>query len=208
MEREGVVSWEDMNPRWKLAGLGLAVLLAGWALWPAGAVSTPPGVLAPADPVQVACEPQTWDVNGYKVSALASFSMKARVLSTERYHFDRESDLVPQDVAFGWGQMSDRSVLDKLDISQSGRWYHWSCQEFPISRGNIETHSANMHLIPADALVRRTILSLRQGQIVSLEGFLVRADSGDWHWISSLTRNDTGSGACELVFVQRLEVEP
>lgn len=204
------MSWDEVDPRWKLAGLALVVLLGGWALWPAGPVSTPPGVLAQDDPAQTACDPQSWDVNGYKVSALAAFSMKARVLSTERYRFDREADLVPEDVAFGWGQMSDRRILEQLDISQSGRWYHWSCKEFPISRGNIETHSANMHLIPADAEVKHTILSLRPGQVVSLEGFLVRADAsdGDWHWISSLTREDTGAGACELVYVQRLTVEP
>ena len=203
------MNWGEVDPRHKLAGLALIILLGGWALWPASPVSTPPGVLAPDDPAQAACDPQTWEVHGYKVSALASFSMKARVLSTERYRFDRESDLVPEDVAFGWGQMSDKRILDQLDIGQSGRWYHWSCKEFPISRGNIGTHSANMHLIPADSEVRHAVLSLRPGQVVSLEGFLVRADSADgWHWISSLTRDDTGAGACELVYVQRLFVEP
>ncbi len=204
------MSWEDADPKAKLAGLALVALLLGWLLWPAGAVKTGPGVLAPDDPAQAACDAQTWEVNGYKVSALASFSMKARVLSTERYRFDRGADLVPEDVAFGWGQMSDARVLSQLDISQSGRWYHWSCQELPISRRNIETHSANMHLIPADPMVRDTILSLRRGQIISLDGFLVRADAeqGDWHWVSSLTRDDTGDGACELVYVQRLSVEP
>ena len=204
------MSWEEVDPKWKLAGLALAALLGGWVLWPAGPVKTPPGVLAPDDPAQAACDPQTWDVDGYRVSALASFSMKARVLSTERYHFDRESDLAPQDVAFGWGQMSDRRVLDQMDIGQSGRWYHWSCEEFPISRRNIETHSANMHLIPADSTVRHAILSLRIGQIVSLDGYLVRVDAlkGDWHWVSSLTRDDTGDGACEVVYVQRLSAAP
>ena len=203
------MSWEEVDPKLKLAGLGLLLLLGAWALWPAGAVKTRPGVLAPDDPAQAACEPQRWQVNGYTVSALASFSMKARVLSTERYHFDKESDLAPEDVAFGWGQMSDSRILDQMDIGQSGRWYHWSCEEFPISRGNIETHSANMHLIPADAIVRHTILSLRRGQVVSLEGYLVRVDSSDgWHWISSLTRDDTGDGACEVVYVQRLSVQP
>jgi len=204
------MTWEEVDPKAKLAGLTLVAVLLGWLFWPAGAVRTGPGVLAPDDPVQAACEPQSWEVNGYKLSALASFSMKARVLSTERYYFDRGSDLVPQDVAFGWGQMSDKRILDQLTIRQSGRFYFWSCQEFPISRGNIETHSANMHLIPADASVRDTDLSLRPGQVVSLEGYLVRADAlkGDWHWMSSLTRNDTGDGACELVYVQRMSVEP
>ncbi len=203
------MNWDEVNPKAKLAGLAAVILLGAWALWPSGAVSTRPGVLAAEDPLQTPCDPQTWDVKGYKVSALAAFSLKARVLSTERYHFDREAELVPEDVAFGWGQMSDRRILERLDIDQSGRWYHWSCQEFPISRGNIETHSANMHLIPADAVVKRTILALRPGQVVALEGYLVRADSPDgWHWISSLTREDTGAGACELVYVQRLAVEP
>ena len=203
------MSWDEVDPRLKLAGLALVVTLTVWALWPAGPVKTRPGVLAEEDPAQAACDPQTWQVNGYTVSALASFSMKARVLSTERYHFDREADLVPEDVAFGWGQMSDSRVLDQMRIEQSGRWYHWSCDEFPISRRNIEVHSANMHLIPADSGVRRTILTLRRGQVISLDGFLVRADSTDgWHWISSLTREDTGAGACELVYVQRLSVEP
>lgn len=203
------MSWAEADPKLKLAGAALLILLGGWALWPSGSIRTAPGVLAPDDPAQAACESRSWDVNGYKVTALASFSMKARVLSTERYHFDREADLVPEDVAFGWGQMSDRRVLEKLDISQSGRWYHWSCQEFPIPRGDIETHSANMHLIPADVDVRHTILDLRPGQVVSLEGFLVRVDSSNgWHWISSLTRDDTGAGACELVYVQRLSAEP
>ena len=203
------MSWDEVDPKLKLAGLALALLLGAWALWPAGPVKTPPGVLAPDDPVQTSCDPQSWDINGYKVGALAAFSLKARVLSTERYRFDREADLVPEDVAFGWGQMSDRRILDQMDIGQSGRWYHWSCQSFPISRGNIETHSANMHLIPADPEVKRGILALRPGQVVSLEGYLVRADAPDgWHWISSLTRNDTVAGACELVYVQRLAAEP
>ena len=203
------MSWDEIDPRLKAAGLALLLLIGGWTLWPAGPVATPPGVLAEDDPAQTACDPQSWQVGGYKVTALAAFSMKARVLSTERYHFDRESDLVPEDVAFGWGQMSDKRVLDQLDIDQSGRFYHWSCKEFPISRRNIETHSANMHLIPADSTVRRAILSLRPGQVVSLQGFLVRADAPDgWRWISSLTREDTGDGACELVYVQGLAVEP
>ncbi|HTL97872.1 MAG TPA: hypothetical protein VL181_03605 [Holophagaceae bacterium] len=203
------MSWDEVDPKLKLAGLALVALLGGWALWPAGPVSTPPGVLASDDPAQTPCDPQTWQVKDYRLSALAAFSMKARVLSTERYHFDRESDLAPEDVAFGWGQMSDTRVLDQLDIGQSDRWYHWSCEEFPISRGNIETHSANMHLIPADNGVRRAVLSLRPGQVVSLKGYLVRADAADgWHWVSSLTRNDTGAGACEVIYVQELSVEP
>jgi hypothetical protein len=45
------------------------------------------------------------------------------------------------------------------------------------------------------------------GQIVHLEGDLVRADGKDgWHWVSSLSRTDTGDGSCEVVWVEHAEV--
>ena len=45
------------------------------------------------------------------------------------------------------------------------------------------------------------------GKSLTLRGYLVQAQAPDgWHWRSSLTREDTGGGACELIFVQALEV--
>ena len=98
--------------------------------------------------------------------------------------------------------MSDESVLDNIDISQSGRWYRWSTNNFPIPRREIETQSANMHLIPANDLVEDMIDQVKQGQIIRITGSSVRVDAKDgWHWQSSLTREDTGAHACELVYV-------
>ena len=42
---------------------------------------------------------------------------------------------------------------------------------------------------------------------VRIDGWLVEAKAGDgWHWRSSLTRKDTGAGACEVIFVRELQV--
>jgi len=51
------------------------------------------------------------------------------------------------------------------------------------------------------------LLRIRAGQIVSLAGYLVevRGPNG-MRWRSSLTREDTGAGACELVWVETLDV--
>ena len=79
--------------------------------------------------------------------------------------------------------------------------------EFPIPRREIETQSANMHMIPADDAIASTLKSIKSGQVVKIKGFLVRADAKDgWHWKSSLTREDTGNGACELVYVKAITV--
>ena len=63
-----------------------------------------------------------------------------------------------------------------------------------------------MHLIPADDFIRAQLLAVKQGSIVTLEGQLVevRDTQEQWHWRSSLTRNDTGAGACEIIWVKQV----
>jgi hypothetical protein len=80
--------------------------------------------------------------------------------------------------------MSDESVLDFINISQSGRWYRWSTKNFPIPRREIETHSANMHMIPENKLVESMLGRVRIGDIVELSGSLVRVDAIVTHSIS------------------------
>jgi len=64
-----------------------------------------------------------------------------------------------------------------------------------------------MHLIPKNESVQYDLDNVRQGDIVSLSGYLVRVDASDgWHWVSSQTRGDTGAGACELIFVESLDI--
>lgn len=149
-----------------------------------------------------------FEVNGYEVKALQAFAVKARVLAVEHYRSGREADLSPTDLALGWGRMADPNVSDKLSISQGGRWYRWRHDGAPPIPGReIEVSSANMHMIPANGQVARTLRSLDKGRLVSLRGYLVEARGRDgWSWRSSLTREDTGAGACELVFVQAIEL--
>jgi len=55
-----------------------------------------------------------------------------------------DSDLIPEDLALGWGPMSDNRVLRKIDISQSNRFYYWRAPaDSPIGKDSIITHSAN-----------------------------------------------------------------
>ena len=169
---------------------------------------TQTGAIVTETPYQIPVEsPPRLTLENYHVEPLAKFSIEARVLSAEKYRLGRESEISPVDFALGWGAMSDSAVLDRIDISQRGRFYFWHVDEFPIPREEIESHSANMHMIPADASVARRLKEIRPGQIVRLRGYLVeiRADDG-WKWRSSLSRTDTGNGACELVWVESVEI--
>lgn len=187
----------------------LIVLLVGF-MWLSkeDAGTYAPGIVAPNIPVQQSLDqPEQVLLDNYTLTKLATFDIEARVLGREDYRFDRGAELSPIDLAMGWGRMSDERVLSQINISQSGRFYYWRTDAFPIPRNEIETHSANMHLIPANDAVADTLEEVREGDVVQLSGSLVQASSPDgWVWRSSLTRNDTGAGACELILVEQATI--
>ena len=134
---------------------------------------------------------------------LAGFSVAARVLSRKTYGSGREADFSPVDLALGWGPMRDDAVLSQLDISQSGRFYRyrWGGQP-PIPPDDIVRSSANMHLVPANEAVADALDAVDAGDRVRIDGWLVQIDANDgWRWRSSMTREDSGAGACELIYV-------
>lgn len=196
-------------PRWLLPVAAVAAL-AWWQL-ARRPITHPSGVLVAQAPEQHALDRRITPLHraGATIKPLATFSMSARVLGRADYHWDRTAALVPSDLALGWGRMSDSSVLDRISISQGARFYHWQVRRFPIPEREIIDSSANMHLIPADATVERAIARTRVGDIVSFDGYLVEADWPDGgRWVSSLTRTDSGAGACELVWVEDFRIAP
>lgn len=170
----------------------------------------PPGVMAAAPPnQQMLAEPQPFGFKGYRVTPRARFSLRARVLSRRDYRWGEGSDLSPLDLALGWGVMSDQTVLDRIDISQRSRWYFTRYDPpAPIPDVAIIANSSNMHMIPANDLVRASLRKVRSGEFVNAVGYLVDVDhDSGFLWRTSLRRDDTGNGSCELFYVERLIVE-
>ena len=193
---------------WRWIAIALFALGA-WHFWSTREVAQPPGILVAAEPLQLQIDDTRPALSkpGYRVTPLQRFSLEARVLGAEPYRFDRGAELAPVDLALGWGPMSDTTVLEEISISQSNRFYFWRVARFPIPRHDIEINSANMHMIPADSSVEHTLKRLRVGQVVRISGYLVEVAGTDgWRWRSSLSRSDTGNGACELVWVDDLRV--
>lgn len=189
------------------AALALLVYAAAGEL-SRGPIEHPPGVLAPRAPIQAEVGGSVFAKDDYILTRRARFDITARVLGSERYRLSREADLSPLDLALGWGVMSDSALLDQLKISQSGRWYHWRFRDtLPVSEAQVSVSSSNMHMIPASRRVERALKKLRVGDIVTLEGYLVDVDHpSGWHWRTSMSRNDTGAGACEIVYVEFISV--
>jgi len=194
--------WDDITRVKKFVALILLVA-AGWWYFH----ETPArwrGMPAAGEPVQTTAKlPPRFVQDGYTITPLAHYAITAVVLSRERYRNDREADLCPLDLALGWGPMSIAKVINDLSVSQSGRWYEYSWPgEAPLDPGLIATHSANTHCLPADAAIKSRLLAVKRHEVVSLEGYLVDITGADnYHWRSSLTRDDTGAHSCEVLWV-------
>lgn len=201
-----------------VAKLGIAMVVAFFAI---ESVRThyfvPQHVGGPSVAVQAALQsPQqgpadkaAFAFKDFQIQPLARFAIDAKVLSREDYYLGKEAELAPVDLALGWKRMSDPAVYGLLDISQGGRWYHYRWRDGPpIPVQEIVESSANMHLIPANAAVEKTLRKAREGAAVRLTGYLVQVTHpSGWRWTSSLTRTDSGADSCELVFVETAQVE-
>jgi hypothetical protein len=118
-----------------------------------------------------------WGRRGYVITPLAQYAGTVRVLGTHNYSSGREADLSPEDLVFGWGPMADTNVVAKVSISQDGRWYHWHVSDPPIPVRDIETHSANTHIIPANDAVAAELAKVETGDTIGFNGYLVEIEA-------------------------------
>jgi len=192
-----------------IIALAAAGLLQGYNRWQLRPAHPPDGQIAPDDPLQTDAVDAAVTRHGrWSLTPRARYDITARILSRQDYQFDRLSDLIPEDLALGWGPMSDNRVLRDFEITQGARFYTWVPKRaLALARQVIIEHSANTHVIPADAQVGRQLKHLRVGQVVHMTGFLVNAVREDGaHIDTSLTRSDSGPGACEVLLVEEVEV--
>ena len=64
---------------------------------------------------------------------------------------------------------------------------------------------SNNHIIASTPEVRQKVLGLKVGSSVRLTGYLVRVEYDDIELNSSMTREDSGNGACEVFYVTGVE---
>jgi hypothetical protein len=166
-----------------------------------------PGVVAAANPVQRDLDSAgTIEHGEFQLRPRAEFSATVRVLHREDYSFGPLAKLVPTDFAVGWGRMSDSAVLADIEISQGNRFYFWRTENWPIPRAEIEEHSANWHLIPGNRAVGEVLGHLRAGSVVQLRGQLVDIEGREAGMRTSMSRGDTGAGACEILLAESARV--
>ncbi len=158
-------------------------------------------------PVQVALVAPEWQTleeagGSVELEMVATYSVRAGVRSVRRYRWDASSRVSPVDLVLAWGTLNQPSVDRTIRYRQSGRWYFFSVEpDAPVSTSYISRHSANTHMIPADRQIARKLSRIRRNDLVELNGYLVNVHFDEGTWRTSLRRDDTGAGACEIFYV-------
>ncbi len=190
---------------WKTAAGCVALAALAWCGLGDGAPAPemPAAWAEMAEPAQGPPAGGARSLAGWSLRPLASYRAAGRVLGIRRYWWSDVHALAPFDLVLGWGAMAGAGAMSSVEIEQEGRWFvpRWTG---PPPAGASDM-MANIHIIPADGWVAGEMGRLRRGDCVMLEGHLVDATgpAGET-WTSSLSRSDTGAGACEVLLVERV----
>ncbi|MBQ7707431.1 MAG: hypothetical protein IJT72_06605 [Lachnospiraceae bacterium] len=154
------------------------------------------------------------NVGGYEVSIYPQYTyeIEALVVHTKNYPgLGLGNKLCPRDIALAWGKVAEYNKKINFHWKQSGRWVSWQVDSYDaidaIGGVNyVSSHCSNNHLIPADKSVRRKIKKIKKGDHIKITGYLVNIDAENkrgktFIWESSTSRDDTGDGACEVIYV-------
>lgn len=172
-----------------------------------------PGIKVTDEPIQINLPKEkqyTFNKDGFSLTVVAEFSGKGRVLHTKTYSRGEPSKLSPIDLSIGWKQMSDDSIIKHLKIHQDHRFVKWRPKEWDgkTSWRKITRNAANIHIIPINKEILNIVENLDNGEVIEFSGKLVRVKRPNWpgwSWNTSMTRGDTGNGACEILYLEGIE---
>ncbi len=183
----------------------LSMGVMGVGLWKWSTSLAPgPGAFLKTEPAQGITLAVPFKIKGYSIFTMASYQVDARVLGVRTYESDEGATLSPVDLALGWGPMSDQKILADVSVTQNDRFYYWTSSHKIAKRQEIIQKSANVHIIPASPEIKQFVTTVQPGELLSLKGRLVSVHGpGGWNWTSSLSRSDSGAGACELFYVEK-----
>lgn len=202
-------------------------LLAALALWAAALVFDDrlpgrAGILPPlyGEPIQSAQGvPGPFQVvvkkTAYTVKPLFRYEISGLVVSQHRSdsfldlsHRRWRDYLNIKDLCLVWGRNISSGVYRETKFWN--RDFTCMCQ-FPdeaAARRFSVRHLSNNHLLSADRGLNRRILRVRPGDQVRIRGYLAEYSqpANGFARGTSITRDDTGNGACETIFVTDFQV--
>jgi hypothetical protein len=226
-QQAGTASSAGMSPRrrWLIVAGVVALAFVGILAWRYSYRHGPPVASAgKGEVIDLANEPIQTDIarrvllvnrpDGLTIIPRANYKISGKVLCVRHYAgFDNASTGFPIDLGLAWGDVgkADYSRDVKFYFSNDEKANQWLMFHYkdalPWSEGYFNSHVSNNHICAATQNLYNALISLKKDDLVSLEGFLAESRTADGTSMdTSLSRNDTGAGACESFYVTKLQV--
>jgi len=115
------------------------------------------------------------------------------------------------DLCVVWGANVRRDAYRAISFSNNEWECHWSTGSREAWQAFDQSAVANNHMVTDDPHIARRMRDVRVGDQVRFRGYLVdyttyKNGAAAGTRVSSTVRNDTGNGACEVVYVKDFEI--
>lgn len=139
----------------------------------------------------------------YTINFIAEYTLTGRVVTTYPYFNNSTySKLIPLDIGVIWGEAAlEKNYKKTTYFSDGTRSLNFYCTNMSTCQNH---ELSNNHLLPENKKIKREIFLIKPGDYIKIEGYLIEITGSDYSQRSSTTRNDTGDGACEIIYVTNI----
>ena len=144
------------------------------------------------------------------IEKLYSYEVSGRVVQTyeyKDYYYGDETynTIAKKDVGIVWGNLVQDDILKNIKFSMNGARF----LKYTYRRGDwekklsspIKKLCSNNHLISNDETITSLIKQIKKNDYIKISGYLINAYWGNSYLTTSISRDDEGNGACEVVYV-------
>ncbi len=204
-------------PKYCVAGLAVAWLLTSYLAggWPERA-SLDPALLA--EPIQTPTTVPPFSVRQegveYTLTPRYDYTLHGLVVSEHdtdslfNYYHTRWGDhLNVKDLCVVWGSNVATGVYSRVSYS-SGSWTcYYKTSDREAWRMFNNAAISNNHVLTNDPRIAEALRDTKVGDQIKMQGVLAEySHAGGFHRGTSVSRTDTGNGACETIFLMEYEV--
>lgn len=111
------------------------------------------------------------------------------------------------DVCVVWGKNADIDILREFDFINGQFTCNYSTRSNQAWQAFNQAQLSNNHLLAVDEQIRDAIDDIKIGDQIKIKGWLSHyVGPTGFERGTSMTRTDTGNGACETIFVNNIEI--
>lgn len=156
---------------------------------------------------------------GYKAEIVPLFKYEISGIVVEEYDSEVWHDVMhkkfdpfnTKDLCLVWGDNTENDLYRRFDYKHGEFTCYYQTKDMEAYKEFNNTQLSNNHLIPANDKIYKKIKNTSISDQVRIKGYLVENNITSPEGLTgqrgtSISRNDTGNGACEQIYVEEYEI--